>query len=161
MVVKKGFFLVIFLINLVNFAHTQTINDYILCNHERTLEFNTKEFFIYYPDSKTSPSSCMYIAKSPVGTFISATIYHNISGTEPACTTQSILVSRSGDMLMRDALKFCGKRTSPLQISSIGNLMTLQLRSKTVSGTLQVVIRYVNITQSNCDCRWVQEYYGK
>lgn len=156
MVVKKTFLLVIvtILLNLTIFACAQTINDYILCGKERNLEFATKELYIYYPESRTSPATCKYIAKSPVGTFISATIYHNISGTEPTCATQSVLVSRSGDFLMRDAAKFCGKRmTAPLQINSIGNEMAFELKSNTVSGTLQVVLKYVNITRTNCDCR--------
>lgn len=154
MVLKRNLSVVIIAVNLINFNFAYSINEYVLCNRERSFGFGMKELYIYYPDSHASPASCKYLAKSPVGTFIFATIYHNVSGMEPTCATQRILISRSGDLRMRDALKFCGKRsTSPLQINSIGNEMSFELQSKIVSGTLQVVIRYVNITQGNCDCR--------
>lgn len=154
MVLKRNFLLVLILVNLLNLNFAYSINEYIMCNRERSLGYGIKELYIYYPDSRASPASCKYLVKSPVGTFIFATIYHNISGAEPSCVVQRLLISRSGDLSMRDASKFCGKRSkAPLQINSIGNEMSFELQSKKVSGTLQVVIRYVNITQRNCDCR--------
>lgn len=62
-------------------------------------------------------------------------------------------MSRSGDIAVRDASKFCG-RGSTLQ-RSIGNDMVVTLVSnQSGSGSFQCVLKSVAFTDSNCECGW-------
>lgn len=152
MVVNQKSFLLLF-ISILNFVDLLTIDDFVLCNSQQTLEYG-RTYYIQYPEPNLRSPKCTYLVKSPSGTFISAVIYHNISGPEPSCREQRIRVSRSGDNLMRDVSNYCGVRTKiPLQVTSIGNEMAFEMVSRTISGYFQIILNTVEISRNNCDCR--------
>lgn len=149
-------FLYVFLssLSLVK-AQTITADQYCKCNGEITFDSPSKTLYIYWP-TQGDATTCTYLIKAPVGFYISATIYHNLAGTEPSCAAgQRAWVSRDADYDFRGASYYCGNRmTAPLQINSIGNELTLAVQSNTTSGrTFQVVLNVIQLTQTNCDCR--------
>lgn len=137
----------------LSFVNSLTIDDFISCNSQQLLQYD-KNYFISYPEPNLKSPICSYLVKSPPGTFISAVIYHNISGYEPLCKIQRIRVSRSGDNLMRDVSNYCGLRIkNPLKIKSIGNEMAFEMVSQTISGYFRITLNYIRISENNCDCR--------
>jgi hypothetical protein len=141
------------LLIIFKFANSLTIDDFILCNSQQILQ-SGRTYFIRYPEQNLRSPKCAYLVKSPPDTFISAVIFHNISGSEPLCKVQRIRVSRSGDNLMRDVSNYCGLRVKhPLQIKSIGNEMAFEMVSQTISGFFQITLNYQPIRENNCDCR--------
>jgi CUB domain len=148
----------IFLIFLLNFLHTVLSQTIINCNGEAIFSRAAEVRTINYPEAVVSaqqPPTCTYNAKSPTGTFITATITHNISGTEPTCPTQRIWVARDGSTSFAGGSFFCGfRQTTPLKISSIGNELSIAFQSSTVSGSMKVTLQSVAPTATNCDCSW-------
>lgn len=141
--------------SFLSLTRAQTADQYCKCNGEITFTSTSQTFYIYWP-SQGDASTCTYLIKAPVSHYISATIYHNLEGTEPSCAAgQRAWVSRDGDYNFRGASYYCGNRmSSPLQVNSVGNEMTLAVQSNTISGrTFQVVLNIIRLTQTNCDCR--------
>jgi hypothetical protein len=146
---------ILLLLSLFNFCYCQKAEDYLTCNGEKYFTKFGQNLYIYWPESKYWPISCAYLIKSPPDTFITATIYHNISGKEPSCPVQRLWVSRDGNYDFKGSSIFCGLRMkNPLQINSISNEMTLSVTSSTRSGTVQIVLQFTKLTQKNCDCSW-------
>lgn len=155
--VKNSF---LFLWIAIALTKAQTIDKYVQCNGEITFSSNTEEFYIYWQPLQGDATTCTYLVKAPVHYFISATIYHNLTGSEPSCNSgQRAWVSRDGDYEFDGASYFCGNRmSSPLQIKSIGNELTLAVQSSLTSGAFQVVLRAIKLDQNNCDCRLILIY---
>lgn len=149
----KIFLLII--LYILSLVEAQTADQYCKCNSAITFTSTSQTLYIYWP-SQGDALSCTYLIKAPVNTYITATIYHNLAGTEPSCSAnQRAWVSRDADYNFRGASFYCGNRmTAPLQINSIGNELTLAVQSNTTVGrSFQVVLNAKALTQSNCDCR--------
>lgn len=137
--------------------NAQSIDQYVTCGGIKTWskDNSTMTYYVYWQPTKGDATTCTYLVKSPINTFISATIYHNLIGSEPSCSSgQRAWVSRDADYEFDGASYFCGNRmSSPLQINSIGNELAVAVQSSTASGEFQVIFKVIPITQSNCDCR--------
>lgn len=127
---------------------------YVQCNGEFSLTQDGQIVYIYWVPG-TDANTCTYTVKSPVDSFITATVYHRLTGSEPSCNSgQRAYVSRDASYNFAGASIFCGNRMSvPLQINSVGNEMTLAVQSNVASGDFQVVLKFTRLTQSNCQCR--------
>ncbi|KAG5678117.1 hypothetical protein PVAND_007816 [Polypedilum vanderplanki] len=127
----------------------------INCNGEKRFSSFDQVIYIYYPQSELTPTKCFYLVQSPVNTYISAKIYHNLNGIEPNCRGQKVLVSRDGDSELKGSSVFCGLRKNrPMEISSIGNEMTFGIISNSSTSSVQIILRITKFTQNNCDCSW-------
>lgn len=150
-------FLSLILIVLLSIVEKiQSLNSYVLCNGEKSFTRNSQNLLISWPESQFSPLICSYFIKSPIDTFISATIYHEISGSEPKCSAQQrIWISRDGNYDFKGASYFCGLRgkNNPLRISSIGNIMSILIVSTSLTGSVHIALNFNKNTQKNCDCR--------
>ena len=145
----------IILLSILKLSNAQTADQYVTCNGVKTFTSTSQTFYVYWQPTTIDAKTCTYLVKSPVNTFISATIYHNLTGTEPGCSAgQRVWVSRDADYEFDGAAYFCGKRTTtPLQINSIGNEFSVAVQSSTAAGSFKVVFKVIPITQTNCACR--------
>lgn len=145
----------VFIFHLSAALNLLTQSETINCNGEKRFNSFDKIIYINWPQRELTPTRCSYAVKSPVNTFISAKIYHDLSGNEPSCRNQRILVSRDGNNELKSASKFCGVRKSrPVEINSIANEMTFRIDSKNSTGGVQIVLKIYKINQQNCDCSW-------
>ena len=94
----------IILLSIFKLSNAQTADQYIPCNGVKTFTSTSQTFYVYWQPTTIDEKTCTYLVKSPVNTFITATIYHDLSGSEPGCSAgQRAWVSRDADYEFKGA----------------------------------------------------------
>ncbi|CRK95821.1 CLUMA_CG009273, isoform A [Clunio marinus] len=123
------------------------------CDLIKVISLTGQSIVVNYPGTAKAGSNCRYIVKSPVNTAVEASCTFNTAGSQPYCTLQRFLISRSGDLETRDASYVCGKG-STIQ-KSIGNEIVVAFTSNVLgSGSFQCKFKSITPSDSNCDCGW-------